>query len=188
MYELDYYFISNYMTEGSVVLDVGCGEGDFLDLFKNNGHKTFGVEFGHQAAEISRQKHKCYEGVFPDLDIAESFDLIIFRGTLQYFESPKRYIDKAVSLLKQNGLIFILAANMDSFCFSLFKDKFPVPVTGADFIHYTEPVLDKYFCMEKGLKKISSRYFYEETPYSDVENDILKVVRAIECKRGRKED
>ena len=126
-------------------------------------------------------------GVFPQIIIPGKYDLIIFRGALQYFEDPKRYLHKALSLLTSKGLIFITAQpNMNSFCFNLFKKNFPIAVTGVDFVHYTEQALDDFFCRENNLDKIASVFPYEKTPYADIENDVLKVAKAIELRRKEK--
>lgn len=186
MYRMDFDFIKRHLPSTGKVLDVGCGEGDFLSLFKESGYITAGCEFGREAAEIASKKHNVFKGNFPDLDIPEKYDLIIFRGVLQYVDNPKLYLDKAISLLSERGIIYITAQpNMDSFCFSLFGKKFPNAPTCSDFIQYSESVFDKYFT-DKKLKKIDHAFFYEKTPYADLENDILNVARAIECKRSGK--
>lgn len=150
-----------------------------MTIFENAGYNVVGVEYGQEAAEVASKNHNIICGEFPDLDIKNKFDLVIFRGVLQYVPNPKDYIDKAISLLNNNGCIFITAQpNIDSLCFKLFKDKFTQPVTGIDFIGYSESVLTKYF-VEQKLHKIAEKYFYEETPYADIENDILKVANAI---------
>jgi hypothetical protein len=113
--------------------------------------------------------------------------LIIFRGVLQYVPDPKAYLEKAIGILADNGHIFITAQpNMESLCFNLFKENFTQSVTGVDFIGYTEKLFNEYF-KTKGLKKITDKYFYEETPYANVEEDILRVAKAIEYKRKNQE-
>ena len=186
MYQIDFNFINNYCSHGKV-LDVGCSNGDFMTFFENKGYDTYGIEFGTEAAELAMINHKVKCGILPDMKIDEKFDLIVFRGVLQYFPDVKRYLSKALDLLSDKGFIFITAQpNMDSYCFKLFKGKFSLPVTGADFIGYTETIFTNYF-IEHGLKKVAEKYFYEETPYADLENDILKVAEAIKTKNAGKE-
>lgn len=89
------------------MLDVGCAEAKFLDLFANAGCECFGVEVGEEAAQISSRRYKVYCGNLPDLEFDETYDLIISRGTLQYFEQVHHYLDKMDKLLNDDGLIFI---------------------------------------------------------------------------------
>ncbi|HJI09349.1 MAG TPA: class I SAM-dependent methyltransferase [Phascolarctobacterium faecium] len=186
MYEIDFQLISEHVTKGKV-LDVGCGNGSFLKLFEINGYDASGVEFGKEAADTAASEHTIYYGEFPKLVFKDKYDLIIFRGVLQYVPEPKAYLEKAIELLASNGHIFITAQpNVDSLCFNLFKENFTQPVTGVDFLGYTEGLFTEYFT-SNGLKKVAEKYFYEETPYANIEEDILKVAKAIECKRENKE-
>ena len=73
---------------------------------------------------------------------------------------------------------------MNALAFRLFGKKFTQPVTGADFIGYTESVLTTHLSGFE-LKKIEERYFYLETPYANEEWDILKMARAIKCKQKK---
>ena len=187
MYQIDYDFSHQYVQSGKV-LDVGCGNGSFMAVYEQHGYDVVGVEFGKEAAETAAKNHQVRCGVFDEMDFEqEKFDLVIFRGVLQYVSYPTKYLEKAVSLLTTGGRLFITAQpNMNSFAFRLFGKRFTQPVTGADFIGYTEEVLSSYL-QSFGLHKVGERYFYEETPYATVEEDILKMAKAVQYKRAGKE-
>jgi methionine biosynthesis protein metW len=193
MYQIEYEFSQQYVFTGKV-LDIGCSNGSFLDVYKARGYETFGIEYGKEAAIAAGETHKVRYGVFSEMDFEkEKFDLIIFRGVLQYIPYPKKYLEKAVGLLRAKqgmrpgGYLFITAQpNMNSLAFRLFGKKFTQPVTGADFIGFTEQLLTRYL-MEWGLKKVGERYFYPETPYAKEEEDLLKMAKAIQYKREGKE-
>lgn len=193
MYEIDYAFSHQYVSSGRV-LDVGCGNGSFMGVYERHGYDVYGVEYGKEAADTARKTHSVRYGVFDEMDFGdERYDLIIFRGVLQYVPNPKSYLRKAVSILNNNnsdkmgGCLFITAQpNVQSLGFRLFGKNFTQPVTGADFIGYTEEVLSSYL-QSFGLQKVGERYFYEETPYADVEEDVLKMAKAVQYKRDGKE-
>ncbi len=183
MYRLEHDFIHGFMDKSkrSCILDVGCAEGGFLDLFEDCDR--YGVEIGREAAEKAQKKYKVYEGEFPDLDIKEKFDLIIFRGTIQYFEKPRDYFDKAVGLLKRGGKIYISSSpRSDAFLHMLFQDRFTLPVCAVAGKGFSTDVLKTYFA-EKDMFLCGEKYFYEETPYANIEDDIRKVAYALNCKR-----
>lgn len=189
MYQIEFDYISQWMKYDlhPRVMDVGCAEGKFLDFFSNAGCECFGVEIGEEAAEICSHKHKVYQGRLPELQIKERFRLIISRGTLQYFEEPVRYLEKMDALLEENGLIYITSLpNMDSFCHKLFKQRFGLPVCAVARNGFTPDVLKAWF-LKRGYKLCGEKYFYEETPYADVLNDIRAVNQAITLKQERKE-
>lgn len=178
MYTIEYEFIREFCPTG-LVLDVGCGRGDFMELFSRGGYVAEGVEYGeeayHKALELGR---KVRLGELPQLEFDKKYDIIIFRGCIQYFPNPKDYFEKAISLLNEDGMIYIYFANIDAFCFELFKNRFTVPVTGADYIGFNDGMLMEYF-NQKGLHKVAVRDYYVGTPYADYENDVLKVAKAV---------
>lgn len=193
MYQIDYEFSSQYVSAGRV-LDIGCGNGSFMDVYESHGYEVFGVEYGEEAAIAAEKRHHVRYGGFDEIDFGEEeFDLIIFRGVLQYVPYPQKYLKKAVRLLASKGDIcagghlFITAQpNMDSLAFRLFGKKFTQPVTGADFIGYTESALTKYL-NSLGLHKKGEQYFYAETPYANIEDDLLTMAKAVQYKRADQE-
>ena len=192
MYQIDYAFSSQFVRSGKV-LDVGCGNGSFMKVYEQHGYDVTGVEYGEEAADTAKKRHRVRYGVFDEMDFGEEkFDLIIFRGVLQYVPHPKKYIRKAIKLLRRSGLcgggkLFITAQpNMNALAFRLFGKYFTQPVTGSDFIGFTESALTTYLD-QIGLKKIGERYFYIETPYADENEDLLKMARALQYKKEGKE-
>ncbi len=188
MYKLEFELIDRFINKDKKikVLDVGCGAGNFLDIFNENGYQCFGVEFGEEAAREVAGKYKVWKGIFSNLDIDEKFDLIIFRGVIQYIPYPKDYLEKAFSVLNEGGYIYITSVpNVDSVCFKLFKEKFTLPVSKSDFFAFTTKHFIDFFDSKK-CKKVSKYFFYEETPYANIEKDILLVAEAIKLKnQGR---
>lgn len=103
MYQIDYAFSSQYVPFGKV-LDVGCGNGSFMAVYEQHGYDVVGVEYGKEAAEAAAKNHKVRYDAFDEIDFGEeTFDLVIFRGVLQYVSYPKAYLKKAVSLLTSKG-------------------------------------------------------------------------------------
>lgn len=186
MYKLEYELVKPYLRTGRV-LDVGCSGGYFLDFFHKEGFPCYGVEFGREAAVEAQKKYQVWLGDFPTITIAGEFDLIIFRGVIEHIPNPKTYLDKALSLLKQNGVVFITSTpDASSFCCELFKEKWNQHEPEAHLMHFTPRHFDEYFIVN-GMEKLFEEHLYEETPYADIENDILKVSDAIKMKRNGEE-
>lgn len=183
MYSLDYSYIARFLAPGSSILDVGCADGLFLDCFNQDGHSCYGVEFGASAASAAAEKYTVWEGVLPELDIPITFDLIIFRGVLQYFLNPRAYLKKAVELLRDRGLIFVTAQpNMDSLCHKVYRDKFTLGPNEFTYAGYTPAIIDAELT-RLGCHLVGEKFFYEETPYAAPEKDIEEVLSAISRKR-----
>lgn len=186
MYRIEYEFISQFLAKESLrVLDVGCGEGGFWDCFV--GAKRQGVELGEEAALKASSKYKVYQGEFPAIDFEEKFDLVIFRGSLQYFDEPKKYLVKANEILNNGGLLYITSTpNAEGFCAKLFKEYFSFAVCAVAGNGFSPYVLTN-FLQELNFELCAEKYFYESTPYCNIQEDVKKVTMAIEKReRGEK--
>ncbi len=97
------------------VLDVGCGEGAFLDLAKKAGLRTNGLELNIQANEISRRKgHRIYSCLLAGLareHPEEQFDLITAFQVLEHVADPVRFLVDARRLAGNRGYIAIAVPN-----------------------------------------------------------------------------
>ena len=182
MYAVDYAYIAQFLKPGARVLDVGCADGLFLDWFAAAGHECSGVEFGHEAALKAAQRYPVREGYFPDLDLAPGYDLIIFRGVLQYVHAPRSFFSKAASLLAPGGHVYVTAQpNMEAFCHQVYRNKFRFSLTPCDCVGYTPQSLAAEFAAQ-GCVTAGQTFFYEETPYADPPRDVQTLYKAIEAR------
>ncbi|NQV00052.1 MAG: class I SAM-dependent methyltransferase [Parcubacteria group bacterium] len=178
MYQLEFDLINSHCKKGKV-LDVGCSGGYFLNHFEKNGYECYGVEAGQEAAKEASKKFKIYFGDFADLKIDIKFDLIIFRGVIEHILYPKKYLQQAVNLLNEGGCIYITSTpNSQSLCCGLFEEMWNQHEPEGHLMHFRAQHFDNFFASSK-FDKIVEHYFYEKTPYSDVQNDIVKVSEAI---------
>jgi 2-polyprenyl-3-methyl-5-hydroxy-6-metoxy-1,4-benzoquinol methylase len=185
MYVIEFNLINSYCHPGRV-LDVGCSGGYFLDHFKKVGFDCHGVEINEESVKEARKKHQIYLGDFSSIKFDKKFDLIIFRGVIEHVPIPKLYLDKAIRLLNKNGFIYITSTpNAGSLCSKLFKEKWNQHEPEAHLIHFQPAHFDDFF-KNRDFVKVAEKYFYEETPYSNLEEDILKVAKAIKIKRQGK--
>lgn len=188
VYKLEFDFINKFFKNkySKSVLDIGCSGGYFLNFFEREDFDCFGVEFGEEAAKEASEKFKVWLGEFSDLKIDRKFDLIVFRGVLQYIQNPIEYLDKAISLLNKNGIVYITSTpNTNSLCCKLFKDKWNMAIGPVNCIGYNQKHFDEYF-ESKYFEKVIEHTFYTETPYANVEEDILKVAEAIKLIKENK--
>lgn len=181
MYKIEFEFVNNFMNQKkkNIVLDIGCSGGYFLDLFQKARYECYGVEFGEEAAKVAAKKYKIWYGNFADMSIDVKFNLIIFRGVIEHVSSPRIYLQKAMSLLKKNGLIYITSTpNGSSFCANLFREKWNQHDPRFHLMHFSPKHFDEFFQRNK-YQKIAEAAFYTETPYASVVNDAKLVLKAI---------
>jgi SAM-dependent methyltransferase len=94
---------------GMRILDVGCGFGEFMDIFRDLGNVVAGTEVIPDLVELCRRRgHDVRFGELETLEFQTKFDLIIFRAVLYRTRDPRHTLELARSLLAENGQITLL--------------------------------------------------------------------------------
>ncbi len=139
------YFARTYCTAGGRILDVGCGTGIALEIFRDLGFLATGVELGEEDYAVCVQKGlpvkrvDMHEMTFPD----ESFDAIWCRHTLEHSFMPFFLLAEFNRMLPVGGVVYI-----------------EVPVFGTDAHHEDNP--NHYSCMTPAvLEKLLGRAHFD---------------------------
>lgn len=87
------------------VLDVGCGQGDLLNYFKQHGWEIYGIDPSPWARKFAElYGFKLYQGTLEDSGIdSDAFDLVLSTSTLEHIESPFEHVMEIVRVLKPGG-------------------------------------------------------------------------------------
>jgi SAM-dependent methyltransferase len=131
--------IINNLSKPGRVLEVGCSTGTFLFLLSKKGWQVTGIEISKPAAKkglnVTTKK-------FEDTEFKEKFDLIIFNHTLEHVDDPIGCIEKASSLLKNGGLLYIDLPNFGSLSARFAGLKWPLLLPKEHLWHFTEKSLN----------------------------------------------
>jgi 2-polyprenyl-3-methyl-5-hydroxy-6-metoxy-1,4-benzoquinol methylase len=123
---LNLLFPDNTMASG-YLLEINCGNGDFLHRAAARGLKVVGVEHSSHACSIARNKLKRYEGEIIQGDINtligqhERFDYIVFCDVFERVRDVRLFLQTVFDLLKPNGTIFCVVPSLDSWSAKLLK-------------------------------------------------------------------
>ncbi|MBP6335492.1 MAG: class I SAM-dependent methyltransferase [Bacteroidia bacterium] len=98
------------------ILDVGCGEGFFLEQAVKRGWEAYGTECVPQYISVCANKNiKMKEGVLNINDYqAESFDIITSFEVLEHLHYPVQEVNNFNKLLRKEGLVYITTPNFNS--------------------------------------------------------------------------
>lgn len=100
---------------GDRLLDIGCGEGFFVDEARKQGALPMGVEIVERALRLARARTSdvpllAAEGeALPFAD--RSFDRVTCIGTLEHFADPAAGIREVARVLRSDGLALIVVPN-----------------------------------------------------------------------------
>jgi SAM-dependent methyltransferase len=140
------------------ILDVGCGEGDFLAEMQLLGWAVHGIDPTGDAVAIARARSvkadqaTLSEGLFEP----KSFDAITFRLVFEHLREPAAALRECRCALKPGGTLWIATPSLDSEAHRLF---------GRDWIHleaprhavvYTAPALNGLLA-ETGFEPVAIR-------------------------------
>jgi len=119
--------ILDSLNSQSRVLDVGCGNGDFLNRVRQFCHCSVnGVDFSENAVLCAKKQYglEVFQGdVLSAPFEINSFDLITCFSCIEHIPNPSQVVKRMFTLCKPSGWLFIKTPNYNSFAAKLFKDK-----------------------------------------------------------------
>lgn len=93
------------------ILDVGCGNGEFLALARDAGYRGVGVDVSEAAGEICRGRGlDARIGDFRGDGVigpGETFDLVTFWDVVEHLPDPRSFLVRAHQLLSPGGHVLI---------------------------------------------------------------------------------
>jgi SAM-dependent methyltransferase len=105
------------LARGALALDIGCGQGVALELFRDAGLNGVGITFGADA-EACRAKGlevRDMDFTFVEFD-DESFDLVWCRHALEHSVMPYFLISEMHRVMKPGGVLYLETPAPDTAC------------------------------------------------------------------------
>lgn len=173
-------YLASWLGEGifeaGSLLDVGCSTGEFIEATGWNKAGAYGMEVSEFARGIAESK-----GINFSRDIFNSdgfFDVVVFRGTIQYIPTPFQYIERAFACLKPGGhVVFLATPNSNSPYYMLFK-TLPFLEEKLNYLIPSDASL-KMNLINVGFEILSIDYPYIGIPYANPISDHLKFLKKL---------
>ena len=119
--------LSKYLKEDSKVLDIGCGNGRFLNYLRRFGDiQLYGIEQeGNSALRASKiDAINLKTGSLQKDDFADStFDALTLFHVFEHLSNPKEILEIIASILKRGGVLVFSFPNIVSWQSRMFKGK-----------------------------------------------------------------
>ena len=105
-------------SESGRLLEVGCGDGDFLVLAEAEGWNVTSIEYSPAASKRAQLRLKNGEVRCGELQqaglAAEQFDLCVISDVIEHIRSPGDFLQEIHRVLKPGGTLFIATPSIDS--------------------------------------------------------------------------
>lgn len=150
-----YKKLLNHLPRKARILDIGCGDGSFLKLAKNDFNCT-GIEVSAYLADLAGKQGdlKIITGNFLTADFADNkYDGITLISLLEHLDDPAHAIERCFRLLNKGGALLLKTVNYGCLNRRIKKGDW----TGfrpPDHVVYFNPRNLKLLLEKKGFKKI----------------------------------
>jgi len=159
------------------LLEIGSSNGVMLDIFRENGWQTWGVEPSKNAEIAKRKGHKIVNGFFEKAKLPKNyFDLVIANHTLEHMDNPVLVLKKIHSLLKSGGVAYVDVPNAGGIASRILGKRWPYRLPLEHKHQFTKDLLSKIF-KESGFKVVHfesrSGLFEFETPMLELWQSLI---------------
>ena len=104
-----------YRSSGRI-LDIGCGQGDFVHVAQESGWEATGIEYSEAAVALCKKRGLRVQdsGEVDDLENKASFDVVTAFEVIEHMLSPSDLFLRAYQLLRPGGLLYLTTPNFDA--------------------------------------------------------------------------
>lgn len=167
------------MKRVGCALDVGCGDGSFLEALEQEGWDVNGTELSASIAATARERlgDRIHVGGIGEAGFSSSsFNLITFWHVLEHLEDPRHALSEAGRLLKSDGRIVVAVPNINSWQAGWF---------GGEWLHLDVPRHRWHFSPET-LDTLASRcgLHVESVRHFSLEYGPFAILQGVATKCG----
>jgi SAM-dependent methyltransferase len=122
------------------LLDVGCGNGEFLAVATEHGYDSLGIDLSADGVAIARQKGLRAEAVnFLTHPFPGKFRIVTMWDVIEHLQFPQSFIARSGELLDDDGILVLKIPSFGSLNFRIlhfFPGKSGVLLGAPDHIQY----------------------------------------------------
>jgi len=158
--------INSIKTENKILLDIGCGTGDFLFKAKQKGWTITGIEPNEKARNIANKvtKNLVFDTNSLNKLKENKYDVITLWHVLEHLPNLDDQINKLKKLLKKKGTLIIAVPNYKSHDAQIYKSNWAAYDVPRHLWHFSKSSIKKLF-EEKNMKVVKILPMYLDAYY-----------------------
>ena len=97
------------------LLDIGCNEGQGLQIYKQNGFMAEGLELNDRAASEARKRgFRVFTDSLETFYSKQLYDVVVLSHVLEHSVNPREMLNHVARILKPDGQVWISCPNIES--------------------------------------------------------------------------
>lgn len=106
-------YLKNHLTNESVVLDAGCGDGGMIAEFKSQLQSIIGIDINESLLKKNNAVDKKIIGSLESIPLASnSIDLAVSEFVLEHLQNPLAVFKEISRVLKPDGVFIFITPNV----------------------------------------------------------------------------
>lgn len=138
-----------------MLLDVGCGTGDFLWAAQQSGWQVTGTELATDAVQRASQRinSQVFQGDITHIDLPNTYDMVTSYHVIEHLLEPLAQLRRCYELLNSGGVLLVETPNIKSLGARLRGRKWS-HIIPPEHIIYFSPASLKYALKQAGFEKV----------------------------------
>ena len=179
------------------LLEIGCGQGNFLRQAANRGFDVTGVEYSQFACERAREnlegRGRVLQGEIGILS-AESgaYDVCVLCDVIEHVRDPVAFLRAIVRLLRPGGVLLVVTPSLASWSARVLGSRW-MEYKAEHLFYYAPDTLRRQLTgagfaevsIQRGVKKLSLEYVaahFDKYPIAGI-TQVLRGIRAVTPRR-----
>lgn len=155
--------LTKYTVTGKI-MDIGCSSGFFLDIAKNNGWDTIGVELNKAEAAVAQTKHKVYNASIHSLELDTKCDVVTMWDVFEHIKDGNQtLLTIFTKYLRKGGIVFLQVPNANALAARILQEKCKM-FDGIEHVNIYNPDTIALIAKNNGLELLHLETVISEIP------------------------
>jgi len=166
-----------YQGEASgKLLEIGCGQGEFLVEAEARGYQVTGLEYSQHAAQVAESRLQNGQVIVGDLLTANlpdnSFDVIVHTDVIEHVRDPHALLQEMHRLLTPNGILQMTTISLRSSSYRLLR-RYWMEYKVEHLFYFSDNIL--YTMMYKtGFRRVQRQGTYKILTPEYIKNHFVR--------------